>query len=79
MRFNAAIGVSFLIPAYNEAATIGEVLQRIRALDLAGNRFLSLEMPIAYYGRTYAEGKKITWRDGVKAIVVLVQVRLRRT
>ena len=36
------------------------------------------EMPIAYYGRTYAEGKNITWRDGFKAIGVLVQVRLRR-
>ena len=34
------------------------------------------ELPIAYYGRTYAEGKKITWRDGVKAIWVLVRVRL---
>ena len=37
------------------------------------------EMPIAYYGRTYAEGKNITWRDGLKAIRVLVQVRLRRS
>jgi glycosyltransferase involved in cell wall biosynthesis len=37
------------------------------------------QLPIAYYGRTYAEGKKITWRDGVKAAVVLVQVRLRRS
>jgi glycosyltransferase involved in cell wall biosynthesis len=36
------------------------------------------EMPVAYYGRTYAEGKNITWRDGFKAIRVLVQVRLRR-
>ncbi|CAN5157274.1 glycosyltransferase family 2 protein [soil metagenome] len=36
------------------------------------------EMPIAYYGRTYAEGKNITWRDGFKAIRVLIQVRLRR-
>jgi glycosyltransferase involved in cell wall biosynthesis len=35
------------------------------------------ELPIAYYGRTYAEGKKITWRDGVKAMFVLVDVRLR--
>jgi glycosyltransferase involved in cell wall biosynthesis len=34
------------------------------------------ELPIAYYGRTYAEGKKITWRDGVKAIRVLLSVRL---
>jgi glycosyltransferase involved in cell wall biosynthesis len=34
------------------------------------------ELPIAYYGRTYAEGKKITWRDGFKAIRVLLSVRL---
>jgi hypothetical protein len=34
------------------------------------------ELPIAYYGRTYAEGKKITWRDGVKAVTVLVRVRV---
>jgi glycosyltransferase involved in cell wall biosynthesis len=34
------------------------------------------ELPIAYYGRTYAEGKKITWRDGFKAVRVLVRVRL---
>jgi glycosyltransferase involved in cell wall biosynthesis len=36
------------------------------------------ELPIAYYGRTYAEGKKITWRDGFKAVWVLVAVRFRR-
>jgi glycosyltransferase involved in cell wall biosynthesis len=36
------------------------------------------EMPISYYGRTYEEGKNITWRDGFKAIAVLVMVRLRR-
>jgi glycosyltransferase involved in cell wall biosynthesis len=34
------------------------------------------QLPIAYYGRTYEEGKKITWRDGFKAIRVLVGVRL---
>ena len=34
------------------------------------------ELPIAYYGRTYAEGKKITWRDGVRAVAVLLRVRL---
>jgi glycosyltransferase involved in cell wall biosynthesis len=33
------------------------------------------ELPISYYGRTYAEGKKITWRDGFKAIWVLLSVR----
>ena len=35
------------------------------------------QLPIAYYGRTYAEGKKITWRDGFKALWVLVRVRVR--
>jgi glycosyltransferase involved in cell wall biosynthesis len=34
------------------------------------------ELPVAYYGRTYAEGKKITWRDGFKAIRVLVRLRV---
>jgi hypothetical protein len=28
-------------------------------------------VPIAYYGRTYAEGKKITWRDGVLAVIAI--------
>jgi glycosyltransferase involved in cell wall biosynthesis len=36
------------------------------------------ELPISYFGRTASEGKKITWRDGFKAIGVLVTVRLRR-
>ena len=36
------------------------------------------QLPISYYGRTYAEGKKITWRDGFKAVWVLVRVRLER-
>jgi glycosyltransferase involved in cell wall biosynthesis len=33
------------------------------------------ELPISYYGRTYDEGKKITWRDGFKALWVLFRVR----
>jgi glycosyltransferase involved in cell wall biosynthesis len=36
------------------------------------------ELPISYYGRTYAEGKKITWRDGFKAIWVLFRTRVER-
>ncbi len=35
------------------------------------------ELPISYYGRTYEEGKNITWRDGFKALWVLFSVRLR--
>jgi len=34
------------------------------------------ELPVSYYGRTYAEGKKITWRDGFRALWVLVRVRV---
>ncbi len=62
----------------------------LRSLDLKQNGF-SIEpeitakvckrhlriyqLPISYYGRTYDEGKKITWRDGFKAIWVLIRVR----
>ncbi len=35
------------------------------------------QLPISYYGRTYEEGKKITWRDGFKAIWILLRVRVR--
>jgi glycosyltransferase involved in cell wall biosynthesis len=31
------------------------------------------ELPIRYSGRTYAEGKKITWKDGVRALGALVK------
>jgi len=34
------------------------------------------EVGITYYGRTHAEGKKINWKDGVKAIWYLVKFRL---
>jgi glycosyltransferase involved in cell wall biosynthesis len=36
------------------------------------------EVPISYFGRTYAEGKKITWRDGIGAVRALVRFRLER-
>jgi glycosyltransferase involved in cell wall biosynthesis len=34
------------------------------------------EVPIAYYGRTFAEGKKITWRDGLRAVWALARFRV---
>jgi glycosyltransferase involved in cell wall biosynthesis len=34
------------------------------------------EMPVSYYGRTYEEGKKITWKDGFGAVLTLVRCRL---
>jgi hypothetical protein len=33
------------------------------------------EVPITYEGRDYAEGKKITWRDGFPALWALVKYR----
>ena len=33
------------------------------------------EVPIAYYGRNYAEGKKITWKDGVRALWCIIKYR----
>lgn len=36
------------------------------------------ELPISYYGRSYDEGKKITWRDGIRALGTLIRCRLQR-
>src|SRR6266550_8476885 len=43
---------------------------------LAQARARIWEMPISYSGRTYAEGKKITWRDGVAALIHVVRYNL---
>ncbi|MDQ1426013.1 MAG: hypothetical protein QOD72_3511 [Acidimicrobiaceae bacterium] len=37
------------------------------------------EVAVSYFGRSRSEGKKITWRDGVKCLSVLGRVRMRRT
>jgi len=34
------------------------------------------EVPISYYGRTYKEGKKITWKDGFAAFYYLLRYKL---
>ena len=62
-----------------------------RQLNLEGERFdiepditgrvLKLgyrihEVPIRYYARSRNEGKKLTWRDGIRAIRTLVELRL---
>jgi hypothetical protein len=33
------------------------------------------EVPISYHGRTYAEGRKIGWRDGVAALLHILRRR----
>jgi glycosyltransferase involved in cell wall biosynthesis len=42
-------------------------------VKLAKRKARIFEMPIRYSGRTYAEGKKITWKDGVRALGALVK------
>jgi glycosyltransferase involved in cell wall biosynthesis len=37
------------------------------------------EVGISYYGRTYAEGKKIGWRDGFRAIYCIIKYGLLRS
>jgi len=68
-------------------------LETWRSLKLTANRFdiepeitahvckrklRVYELPISYYGRSYAEGKKITWRDGFGAVGALVRFRFSR-
>ena len=38
-------------------------------------RWRVYELPISYYGRTYDEGKKITWRHGITALAALFRYR----
>ena len=51
-----------------------EITAKVAALE--GCRIY--EVGISYYGRTYAEGKKIGWRDGFRAIYAIVKYILFR-
>ncbi len=42
---------------------------------VARRKLRIFEVPISYYGRTYAEGKKITWKDGISAIYCIIKFR----
>ena len=67
-----------------------EVLQRVRLREdrfgfeaeitakVARGGWRVFEVPISYYGRTYAEGKKITWKDGVRGIWCTLRYALFR-
>lgn len=44
-------------------------------MKLAKKRWRFYEVPISYHGRTYEEGKKITWKDGVSALYYMVRFR----
>lgn len=34
------------------------------------------EVPISYFGRKFTEGKKLTWRDGIIALITLLRERM---
>ena len=51
-----------------------EITAKVAKLD--GCRIY--EVGISYYGRTYAEGKKIGWRDGFRAIYAILKYNLAR-
>lgn len=46
-------------------------------IKVAKKGYRLYEVPISYHGRTYAEGKKITWKDGIAAFYSVVRFRLK--
>jgi hypothetical protein len=40
---------------------------------MAKKRCRIYEVGVSYYGRTYEEGKKIGWRDGVRALYAIIK------
>lgn len=48
----------------------------ITAKVARGKKWRIYEVPVSYYGRSYAEGKKITWRDGFRAIWCIFKYNL---
>jgi hypothetical protein len=44
-------------------------------IKLAKKRCRFYEVPISYYGRTYEEGKKITWKDGIAALYYMIRFK----
>jgi glycosyltransferase involved in cell wall biosynthesis len=45
--------------------------------NVLDRRLRLYQLPIAYYGRTPDEGKKISWRDGLPAVWTLLKLRFR--
>ena len=45
---------------------------------ISRNSYSIYEVGISYYGRTYAEGKKIGWKDGLRAVYVILKYGLFR-
>lgn len=64
-----------------------EVIQSIKLIEnrfgfeievtakIAKGNWRIYEVPVSYHGRAYAEGKKITWKDGFRALWCIVKYR----
>lgn len=50
-----------------------EIVAKVARFRLNGERLRIYEMGISYSGRTYEEGKKIGWKDGVRALYVIIK------
>ena len=46
---------------------------------IAKKRLRVYEVPVSYQGRTYEEGKKIGWKDGVRALYCILKYGIRRS
>jgi glycosyltransferase involved in cell wall biosynthesis len=69
---------------FSRAAIAGIVLEENRfgiepelTAKFARKGCVFYEVGISYFGRSYADGKKIGWRDGVRAVVAIVKYNLR--
>ena len=47
------------------------------AIKVGKTRCRVYEVGISYYGRSYGEGKKITWKDGLEAVWVILKYGIR--
>lgn len=52
-----------------------ELIAKLSQLEIEGQPLRIYEVPVSYSGRTYAQGKKITWRDGFRALWCIVRYR----
>jgi glycosyltransferase involved in cell wall biosynthesis len=49
------------------------------AAELLRRGYRPYEVPVSYVARSHAQGKKLTWRDGIECLMILGRVRARST
>ncbi|MBU0674816.1 MAG: glycosyltransferase family 2 protein [Proteobacteria bacterium] len=68
-RREVLAGISIREKRFGVEPELTAKLSRVRGVRI-------YEVPISYYGRTYEEGKKIGWRDGVSALRCILRYNL---